>query len=72
MKTLANTLQPTVAFNTPFAGLTLKRIILAFQVARERRVLRDLTPAQMKDIGIDPAHAEIEATRSFWDLPAAR
>ena len=72
MKTLANTLQPTVAFNTPFAGLTLKRISQAFEIARERRALRDLSPSQLKDIGMDPVTAEVEANRSFWDLPEGR
>ena len=72
MKTLGITHLPTVSFNTPFAGLTLKRIFQAFEIARERRALRDLSPSQLKDIGLDPVAAEAEANRSFWDLPRGR
>ena len=72
MRTLAFQYLPAVAFAAPFAGLTFKRIRTAFQVAHERRALRDLTPAQMRDMGIDPVAAEIEAARSFWDLPRGR
>ena len=72
MKTLAITHLPAVSFKTPFAGLTLNRIFQAFEIARERRALRDLSPSQLKDIGMDPVTAEIEANRSFWDLPEGR
>ena len=72
MKTLAITHLPTVSLNTPFAGLTLKRILKAFEISRERRALRDLSPSQLKDIGLDPVTAEREANRSFWDLPEGR
>lgn len=42
------------------------------QVARERRQLAKLTPELMRDIGIDPIEARREASRHFWDVPAAR
>lgn len=72
MKTLAPTFGSVVANTAPFAGLTFNRILTALAVAKERRTLRDLSPAQLRDMGIDPVAAEIEAARSFWDLPAGR
>lgn len=72
MKTLAPAYGSAVANTAPFAGLTFKRIRTAFAVAQERRALRDLSPVQLRDMGIDPVAAEFEATRSFWDLPVGR
>ena len=72
MKMLAISYLPAFEFNAPFAGLTIKRIQTAFDVARERRALRELSTEQLVDMGIDPAVAAEEANRSFWDIPAGR
>lgn len=39
------------------------------RVARERRALARLDERVMRDIGIDPDAAAVEAARPFWDLP---
>lgn len=72
MKSLALSHGLVVAPKAPFAGLKLTNIRKAFAVARERRALRNLTSTQLRDIGVDPVHAQIESARSFWDLPAGR
>jgi uncharacterized protein YjiS (DUF1127 family) len=39
-------------------------------LAKQRRDLRDLTDAQLADIGITPREAAKEGQRAFWDAPA--
>ncbi len=39
------------------------------RVARERRALAGLNDRVLRDIGIDPDAAAVEAARPFWDLP---
>ncbi|MCF4126021.1 DUF1127 domain-containing protein [Methylobacterium sp. SyP6R] len=34
--------------------------------ARDRGVLADLTPAQMRDTGLDPAVVRRESVKPFW------
>lgn len=41
----------------------------AWQAGRERRALAELDPRLLLDMGIDPAEARREASRSFWELP---
>ena len=48
----------------------MKNQQLKFQLARERRQLKDLSDAMLRDIGIDRAAALAEALRS--DIPASR
>lgn len=57
---------------TPAA--TLPRLPLArwMEIARERRALARLTDRELRDIGLGPERARIEAGRPFWDLPARR
>lgn len=38
-------------------------------VARQRHALRDLSDAQLSDIGITRAQALAESKRSAWDAP---
>jgi|GEM_PF-3066918 len=45
-------------------------MVQGFMIAKERRVLAQLTPAQLSDIGLTSHEAQLEAARSFWDLPA--
>ncbi|MEM9371177.1 MAG: hypothetical protein AAGA26_08465 [Pseudomonadota bacterium] len=40
-----------------------------FAVIGERRRLRNLTDAELNDIGITYAESVREANRPFWDLP---
>jgi uncharacterized protein YjiS (DUF1127 family) len=50
----------------------LRRLAVAFAVARERRALMALSDDALKDIGLSRADAYCEGTRSFWDLPVDR
>ncbi|KMO28260.1 DUF1127 domain-containing protein [Methylobacterium aquaticum] len=34
--------------------------------ARDRRVLADLSPAQMRDTGLDPDEVRAESLKPFW------
>lgn len=49
-----------------------ERIALADAVANERRMLAGLDQRMLRDLGIDPATADAEARRGYWDLPATR
>jgi uncharacterized protein YjiS (DUF1127 family) len=42
------------------------------RVARERRMLAAMSEQQLRDIGVNAAAAEREASRPFWDLPQGR
>lgn len=44
----------------------------ALQIRREREALAKLTPAQLRDIGIEPGEAYRETQRGFLDLPVRR
>jgi uncharacterized protein YjiS (DUF1127 family) len=50
----------------------LRRLGVAFAVARERRALMALSDDALKDVGLSRADAYCEGTRSFWDLPVDR
>jgi uncharacterized protein YjiS (DUF1127 family) len=45
---------------------------LLLQVRKERRSLRELSDAGLKDIGLSRADVHLESGRSFWDLPGTR
>ncbi|MFT4782604.1 MAG: hypothetical protein ACI9IV_000332 [Paracoccaceae bacterium] len=52
-----------------FTLLALPGIVMSLAaVARQRRALRDLSTAQLNDLGLTRAQAETEANRVFWDL----
>lgn len=34
--------------------------------ARDRRILADLTPTQMRDTGLDPSVVRAESAKPFW------
>ncbi len=42
---------------------------IALTVWAQRRALANLDDARLKDLGISPQAAAIEAARPFWDLP---
>src|SRR5260370_21589756 len=54
-------------------GITrlIRRIELAFQVRRERRMLLGMDDHMLKDLGLSGL-AEAEASRPFWDVPLER
>ena len=45
---------------------------LMLDVSRERRQLRALDRAALKDMGLDQADVAREIARPFWDLPVCR
>ena len=47
----------------------VKRIQHARMIARQRRALAQLSSTQLRDIGISRYEADVESTRSFWDIP---
>ena len=56
-------------FRLPRVSLPLGQWI---RVSRERRSLAGLGEHHLRDIGIDAATADAEASRPFWDLPQSR
>ena len=68
-----------LTFNTPrsfgekaSAPLSFRRLMTAWQVARERRALAQLDERTLADLGISDVDAAREAGRPVWDLPANR
>jgi uncharacterized protein YjiS (DUF1127 family) len=58
-----------------FAGWISRAVLtieLAMQVRKERRALRQLGEAGLKDIGLSRADVDGELHRSFWDVPVDR
>ena len=58
-----------------FAGWLSRALLnfeLALQVRNERRSLRQLGDAGLKDIGLSRADIDAEWNRSFWDVPVDR
>ena len=47
----------------------LANLIACVEVARQRRALQHLDSHLLRDIGVGPADANREITRSFWDIP---
>lgn len=43
-----------------------------FSVAKERQQLKGMTDAQLSDLGVSRADADLEAARPFWALSARR
>ena len=68
MTTIASILSGS-AFHPLRVSLPLGRWI---RVSSERRSLAGLNEQLLRDIGIDAATADREASRPFWDLPAGR
>ncbi|MCP5206557.1 MAG: DUF1127 domain-containing protein [Hahellaceae bacterium] len=52
-----------------WAKLVVKRIRLAREIAKQRRMLAQLNDSQLKDIGISRYDAIEESNRDFWDIP---
>lgn len=72
MKTLAPVSVLPIAAPSFFSASMMKNVWTAFEVARERRALREMSDDALKDIGLSRIAAEREAARTFWDLPAGR
>ena len=51
------------------SGFSLNNLKKLFGVARQRRTLASLDNRALKDIGVTRTEANIEANRSFWDVP---
>ncbi len=55
-------------------GGTLETLVATLrrwrQLARSRRDLARLSDAQLRDVGLDPETARVEADRPFWDAPS--
>lgn len=45
-------------------------VLAMLAVNRQRRQLRDLDDAMLKDLGLTRAEAEAESRRIAWDVPA--
>ncbi len=65
---MANSLSRTLTLRPRRLSL-LARLRAAFDSQRQRRQLRDLSDAQLEDIGISRTEAEAEAQRRLWDAP---
>lgn len=50
----------------------LDRLLHAFRIGRERRLLAGLDDAALKDIGLSRADVARECRRALWDLPLDR
>lgn len=48
----------------------LARVYYALQIRRERKVLAEMTDAQLDDIGVTPAQAHQESQKPIWDVPS--
>ena len=46
-----------------------RHLIASLEIYKQRRQLAQLSADHLKDIGISPAQADREASRSFWDIP---
>ncbi len=72
----ANTAQGRFSHQTRTGGFSKLNVFalaaLMLDVSRERRQLRALDTASLKDLGLDPADAAREGARPMWDLPLCR
>jgi uncharacterized protein YjiS (DUF1127 family) len=50
----------------------LRRLGMMLEVRRTRRILAEMDPYLLKDIGISRAEAEAESTRALWDFELRR
>lgn len=60
---------------TAFTTIVCEKLVLwsaAFAIARERKVLRNLSDGELLDIGITRAQVDEESRRDFFDIPNAR
>jgi uncharacterized protein YjiS (DUF1127 family) len=51
----------------PVTGFSVRQ---SLSVWRERRALRGLDAAQLRDLGLSRRQAHAEAARPIWDVPA--
>lgn len=50
----------------------MQRLALMYEAWRSRRILAELDPRLLKDIGISRAEAQAEITRALWDFELRR
>ena len=63
-------LAPALSAPAGWSLAALRRRFAAWtELRRQRRALARLTPAQLRDIGLDSEAAAAEAARAFWDAP---
>ena len=75
MANLAFPLSSSSNASAGFAGWISRAFLsleLAMQIRKERRALRQLGDAGLKDIGLSRADVDAELHRSFWDVPVDR
>ncbi|SIN81922.1 DUF1127 domain-containing protein [Vannielia litorea] len=53
----------------PARGGIVARVLDLVALRRQRRALADLDAALLKDIGVSPDEARLEAARRLWDVP---
>ncbi|WP_428650219.1 DUF1127 domain-containing protein [Roseibium sp.] len=56
-----------LSFRGPLWRTIFARLGLWMQTARTRRQLLELSPAELKDLGLTSEAARAEACRPFWD-----
>jgi len=62
---------PVLSRISSTAKLSAQWLKRAYSVHMQRRSLLTLNDQQLRDIGLERADAEREASRAFWDLPTA-
>lgn len=50
-------------------SVSVDQLLRATSVKRQRHHLAQLSDRELQDLGITRAQAQVEAKRSFWDLP---
>ena len=70
----AMTLPESLRARTPTRPrMTLgRRVVLMWEAARTRRILAEMEPRLLKDIGVSRSEAEAEAARAPWDIRPRR
>lgn len=59
---------PSAAFGRP--RTRLRGLLDYLDLRRQRRTLADLSPHQLRDIGLTEEAAKREAARPIWDVPS--
>jgi uncharacterized protein YjiS (DUF1127 family) len=47
-------------------------VMRARRISRERGQLLEMSARMLADIGLSPGDAQMEGSRSFWDIPASK
>ena len=57
------------ARHTPWIKQGVARLMRWHELSQERALLRQISDAALKDLGLSRADIEIESHRAFWDDP---